>query len=71
MKSVVDALIGVYTMVKDQIAKFKREKLKDKIDEASNQVDQVKQTQPDNLEAQADALCKLEKVTNPNSSCDK
>ena len=62
---------GLIDQLTEYLKKRKSQKAKEKIDKASDKIDQVKESQPDNLKAQADALCELEKVTNPNSNCDK
>lgn len=64
--SALKSLAGLIDLLREQLKKRQAEKAKDKIEEASNQVNQAT-----SFKEKMDAMCELEKATNPKSDCDK
>lgn len=69
--SLINTIIGLFKSAYDMVQKWTLDKTLNKINQASQNVDQVKHDHPDDLKAQADAMCELEKATNPNADCGK
>lgn len=67
--TIVNALSSVISLASQYLKDRAEKKAKEKIDKA-NEAHNQSQKNPDDLKGQADALCKLEKATNPKSDCD-
>jgi hypothetical protein len=70
--SVIQSIIGAIGSLIDQYAKWRAEQKKSKIDAAEAEMKKANEISDDQLriKEKMDAMCKLEKVSDPNSTCD-
>lgn len=73
LKSIVDAIKGVVAWIQEWMAKRALAKKHADIEQAGTELKQANEVKDDTdrLKAKADALCRLEKLANPASDCDK
>lgn len=71
--SAISSVAGVIRSLMDAIKERAANKKKDQIDQAVDEITKANEITDDEqrLKAKQDAMCKLEKINDPNSDCDR